>query len=433
MSLELIGLLGIIALLFLISIGIPVGFSFIITGFFGILYLESLQVALSTFRMVPYRWVTSYALAPIVLFILMASIVSHGGAARDLYDAVNKWLGKVRGSLGIATVIACGAFAAVSGSSIATAAAMGKIAIPEMKKYNYDERLAAGCAAAGGTVGSLIPPSIAFIIYGTFVEESIAKLFIAGILPGILEIISYIIVILILVRLFPHWASISPSYSFREKLSSLAPIWAVIVLGITVMGGIYAGIFTPTEAGGIGATVAFLIALISGRMNKKVLLMSLMDAGRLSCAIFFIIIGAMIFSRFLAYSGTCQLVIELSRKYFDTQIKFIICMMIVYVILGCFMDVLPIIVLTIPITLPVLHALDINLIWYGVFFIEMTEIAEITPPVGLNLFTIRAVNPDIPSGKIIKGVTPFIVMDFIVLIFVILYPQISLFLPSRMG
>lgn len=431
MSPELVGVLGIMALLVLILIGVPVAFSFIIVAFFGIIYLESFTIALSALRTIPYRWAVTYELAPVVLFILMAAFVSQGGAAKILYEAANKWLGKIRGSLAMATVVACGAFATVCGSSVATAGAMGSIALPEMKKHNYDEGLAAGCAAAGGTLGILIPPSISFIIYGILVEESIGKLFMAGILPGIMEIVSYIIVITIIVRLRPSWAPVGASYSFKEKISSLRPIWAVIVLAIVVLWGIYGGIFTPTEAGGIGATAAFIILLINRGMTRKIFFTSLLEAGTLTCAIFLIIIGAMIFNRFLALSGMTDRIADVA-KLFTTPFQFLGFMVIVYLILGCIMDPMAMIILTIPIVLPMLKALDINLIWYGVLCVRMMEVGMITPPVGLNLFTIRAVNPDVPSIKIIKGAIPFLIADLICVTLLIIFPQISLFIPLRM-
>ena len=431
MAPELVGVLGIVALIFLIALGVPVAFSFIIAAFFGIIYLESFWIALSTLRTIPYRWAVTYELAPVVLFILMAALVSQGGVAKILYEAANRWVGKIRGSLAMATVFACGAFATVSGSSVATAGAMGAIALPEMKKHHYDERLAAGSAAAGGTLGILIPPSVSFIIYGILVEQSIGKLFIAGILPGIMEIISYVVVIVIIVQLRPSWAPAGVSYTLKEKLSSLRPIWAVLVLAIVVLWGIYGGIFTPTEAGGIGATAAFFILVINKRMTRKVFLTALLEAGTLTCAIFLIIIGAMVFNRFLALSGLTDKIAEIAR-IFNSPIQFLVFMMVVYLILGCFMDPMAMIILTIPIVLPMLEELDINLIWFGVIAVRMMEVGMITPPVGLNLFTIRAVNPDVPSIKIIQGAIPFLIADLICIVLLIAVPQISLFLPEGM-
>ncbi len=431
MNPEMVALVGIAVLIFLIMIGVPVAFAFIIVGFFGIIYLESFSIALSTLRTIPYRWAVTYELAPVVLFILMAAFVSQGGIAKALYDSVNKWLGKIRGSLAMATVIACGAFATVSGSSVATAGAMGSISLPEMKKHKYDERLAAGSTAAGGTIGILIPPSVAFIIYGILVEESIGKLFIAGIIPGLMEILSYIIVIAVMVRIFPEWAPIGVSFSLKEKISSLAPIWPVLLLAIVVLGGIYGGIFTPTEAGGIGATVAFLILLVNKRMTRKVFATSFLEAGALTCAIFLIIIGAMVFNRFLALSGLTGIIAEIAAKV-GSPYEFLFYMLIVYLILGCFMDPLAMIILTIPIVLPMLDVLDINLIWFGVIAVRMMEVGMITPPVGLNLFTIRAASPDVSSINIIKGAIPFLIMDLILISLLIIFPQISLYLPLGM-
>ena len=432
MTPEMVGVLGIILLVVLIAIGVPVAFAFMIIAFFGIVHMEGFSIAMSTLKTIPYRWAVTYELAPVVLFILMAALVSQGGVARILYDAVNKWMGKIRGSLAMATVIACGAFATVSGSSVATAGAMGSIALPEMKKYNYDERLAAGCAAAGGTIGILIPPSVSFIIYGILVEESVGKLFIAGILPGLMEIISYSLVIFIMVRLNPTWAPIGASYSLKEKFASLGPVWGVMLLSFVVLGGIYGGIFTPTEAGGIGATAGFFILIANKRMNRTVFFEALKEAGTLTCALFLIIIGAMVFNRFLALSGMTDIIAGVASS-FGTAIHLLLFMLVIYFILGCFMDPMAMIILTIPIVLPMLEVLDINLIWFGVIAVRMMEVGMITPPVGLNLFAIRAVNPDVPSINIIKGAIPFLIADIICIALLILFPQISLYLPLGMN
>lgn len=428
---ELVGILGIGGLLALIIAGVPIAFSFIIVASAGLLYLESVGVVLSTFQTIPYRWAASYELSCIVLFILMATFASHSGLAEVLYDAANKWLGKIRGSLAMATVVACGAFATISGSSIATAGAMGKIVLPEMKKLKYDERLAAGCAAAGGTLGILIPPSISFVIYAVLVEASIGALFMAGIFPGLMEIISYMIVIALLLRIFPDWAPIGLSYSIKAKLSSLALVWPVALVAVVVLGGIYMGVFTPTEAGGIGVTATFLILLSTRRMSRKIFFGSLAEAGKLTCAIYLIIIGAMVFNRFLAIAGTMDL-IGRQAELFATPITFLLFVMLVYFILGMFMDPMAMIILTIPIFLPIISKLGISFIWYGVICVRMMEVGMITPPVGLNLFTIHAVNPDVPSLQIIKGAIPFVIMDIICIALLIIFPQISLWLPSTM-
>jgi len=428
---ELVGILGIGGLLALIIAGVPIAFSFIIVASAGLLYLESVGVVLSTFQTIPYRWAASYELSCIVLFILMATFASHSGLAEVLYDAANKWLGKIRGSLAMATVVACGAFATISGSSIATAGAMGKIVLPEMKKLKYDERLAAGCAAAGGTLGILIPPSISFVIYAVLVEASIGALFMAGIFPGLMEIISYMLVIALLLRIFPGWAPIGLSCSIKAKLSSLALVWPVALVAVVVLGGIYMGVFTPTEAGGIGVTATFLILLSTRRMSRKIFFGSLAEAGKLTCAIYLIIIGAMVFNRFLAIAGTMDL-IGRQAELFGTPITFLLFVMLVYFILGMFMDPMAMIILTIPIFLPIISKLGISFIWYGVICVRMMEVGMITPPVGLNLFTIHAVNPDVPSLQIIKGAIPFVIADIICIAILIVFPQISLWLPSTM-
>jgi len=428
---ELVGLVGFGGLLVLIAVGVPIAFSFMIVACAGLLYIESFGVVLSSLRTIPFRWAASYELSCIVLFILMACLANQSGIGRLGYDAAEKWLGKVRGSLAMATVVACGAFATISGSSTATAGAMGKIVLPEMKALNYDERLAAGAAAAGGTIGILIPPSITFVIYGILVEESIGKLFMAGVLPGIMEIISYLLVIALLVRIFPAWAPIGRSYSIKERLSTLKPIWPIALIAGVVLGGIYMGVFTPTEAGAIGAAATFLVVTVSGRMSRKGFITSILEAGELTCAIYLIIIGAMVFNRFLALSGVIDLAGNLAGA-FGTPLTFLLFVMLVYFILGCFMNVTAMIVLTIPIFLPFIDALGINFIWFGVIVVRMMEVGMITPPVGLNLFTIKLVNPDVPMIQIIKGAIPFVITDLICIVILIAFPQISLWLPATM-
>jgi C4-dicarboxylate transporter DctM subunit len=328
--------------------------------------------------------------------------------------------------------LACGAFATVSGSSIATAGAMGSIALPEMKKRKYSMRLAAGAAAAGGTIGILIPPSIPLIIYGILVEESIGRLFMAGVIPGIMEIVSYALTIYIIVRIRPQWAPISPSYTLRQKMKSLLPVWAVLVLALVIIGGIYGGVFTPTEAGAIGASAAFLIVLLTRHtLSFKDFVAALLEAGSLSASLFMIIIGAMIFNRFMVLSGLIAKVGEVAA-FFETPYSFLLFMAGVYLILGCFIEPLPMIILTLPIVLPVLEHLNINLIWFAIVAVRMMEVGMITPPVGMNLFTISAVNPEIPTIEIIKGVLPFLAADIVCIVLLIFFPQISLFLPGKM-
>jgi C4-dicarboxylate transporter DctM subunit len=429
---ELIGLIGVFVLVLVLAIGVPIALSFIIVGFFGIIYVDDFSGALSAMMTIPYRWAVTYELAPVVLFLLMAAIVSRGGVAESLYEAVTKWLGRIRGSLAVATVLACGAFATVSGSSIATAGAMGGIALPEMKKRKYDMRMAAGAAAAGGTIGILIPPSIPLIVYGILVEESIGRLFIAGVIPGIMEIISYALTIFIIVRIRPQWAPIGPSYTFRAKMKSLLPVWAVLVLALVIIGGIYGGVFTPTEAGAIGASTAFLIVLLTRHtMTFKDFVTALLEAGSLSASLFMIIIGAMIFNRFMVLSGLIAKVGEVAA-FFESPASFLLFMAGVYFILGCFIEPLPMIILTLPIVLPILEHLAINLIWFAIVAVRMMEVGLITPPVGMNLFTISAVNPDIRTIEIIKGVLPFLAADIVCILLLIFFPQLSLFLPGKM-
>jgi C4-dicarboxylate transporter DctM subunit len=425
-----IGCIGIGILILLLFSGIPIGVAMGATGVAGMLLVSGPQAALGLMERIPYDTTANYTISVVPLFILMGSFCFHAGISQDLYRAVYRWIGHFRGGLAMATVAACAGFAAVSGSSLATAATMGTVALPEMKKYGYDDRLATGAVAAGGTMGILIPPSIIFILYGVITEQSIGKLFLAGFIPGVLEAVFYMITIHLLVLGNPAMGPRGPKTALSEKLVSFKGVWIVLVLFVVVIGGIYFGIFSPTEAGGIGAFGAFLFAIGRGRLGWTNLFGSLLETGRTSAMIFVIVIGATLLGAFLAVTRVPYELADMVAALPINRYAILTLIIMVYILLGMIMDSMAMVLLTVPIFFPVITALGFDPIWFGVVIVRMTEIGQITPPVGINVFVIKGVVPDIPIGTIFKGIVPFFTADICHVALLIAVPQISLFLPS---
>jgi tripartite ATP-independent transporter DctM subunit len=363
----------------------------------------------------------------------MGAFAFSAGLSKDLYEAAYKWLGNLRGGLAMATVGACACFAAISGSSMATAATMGTVSLPEMKKYNYDPALATGSVAAGGSMGILIPPSVILIIYGIITEQSIGKLFLAGFIPGVMEAVFYMIVIAVITRFKPEMGPRGPRTTFSEKLRALAKTWEVLTLFIVVIGGIYLGIFTPTEAAGIGAFGAFIFAVIKKRMTWAAFKESLSSSIKTSVMVFAIILGAMLLGYFLSVT---RIPFDLAGYIGDLHINrymILVLILLTFIVLGCVIDTMAIILLTVPIFFPLIVQLGFDPIWFGILVVRVTEIGLLTPPVGLNVFVIKGVAPDVPIGTIFRGIVPFLIADFIHVALLIAFPQITLFLPNMMG
>ncbi|MCJ7594297.1 MAG: TRAP transporter large permease, partial [Desulfobacterales bacterium] len=419
-------------LLFLILLGLPVGFSFILTSFAGLVYLTGLNGTLHAIGSTAYEWTSDYTFAAVPLFILMGHFAHNSGISRDLYEAGHKWIGRVRGGLAMATVVACGGFAALSGSSLATAAAMGNVSLPEMQRLGYSRSLSTGTVAAGGTIGILIPPSIPLIIYGLLANESISKLFMAGILPGILEALIYMLVIFIICTLDPGAGPSAPSFSMREKWHSLLKVWPMLMIFLMIMGGIYLGIATPTEAASIGALGSFLFILFRGRLTWKNLTSTLMDTGVTATMMITILVGAMIFSIFLSMTGIPRLAAEWITSLNVNRYVVLGIVMFIYIPLGCIMDSLAMIVLTVPLFFPTLAALGFNPLLLGILAVKAIEIGQITPPVGINVFIIKGIAKDVPIGTIFKGVIPFFISDIVNLVILVAFPRISLLIPGLM-
>lgn len=429
----IVGVIGTVLVFILLFLGMPIAFALMLVGFAGISYLASIEAALPIAARTVYEVSAYYPYTVIPLFIVMGGFAGSSGMTKDLYSTFDKWFRKLPGGLGIATIGACAGFAAVSGSSVATAATMGTVALPEMKRFNYHPRLATGTVAAGGTLGFLIPPSIGFIVYGMLTEQSIGKLLVAGMIPGLILAVAYMAIVVVWVKLNPSVAPVSPeAVSWREKFSALLGVWEPLAIFLVVMGGIYGGLFTPTEAGAMGATVLFLVAIIKRKLNRQNLVDALLEAVRISVMVLFLVAGANVFSYFLALSTIPMKVagwaaaLEVSPYLIHTII------IIIYLFLGCFLDAISMMVLTMPVIYPVILALGFNPIWFGVIAVLMMEAGLITPPMGLNIFTVAGVAKDVPIETIFRGVAPFLLSIFAIVILITIFPKIALFLPNMM-
>lgn len=432
MSVELIGVLGIALLFFLLCMRMYIGIVMALIGFLGFGLLADFETSVSLFGVVPYSTAHQFTFTVLPLFVLMGQFAFQSGISADIYRTVDSWFGQLPGGLAMATIVGCAFFGAICGSSLATAATMGAVALPEMKKYNYDPGLAAGSIAVGGTLGILIPPSIGFVIYGIMVEESIGKLFMAGILPGILLTLFYMATVYITCIIKPEKGPRAKKTTLREKILSLKGIWGMLILFVLVMGGIYSGIFTPTEAGGVGAFGAFVIALFRRRMNFKSLIFCLRDSMQTTSMIFLILIGASVFNVFMSVS---QLPMHLADYLQTLEVnRFVVlsAILFLYIVLGCIMDGFAMIILTIPILFPILTSMGFDAIWFGVIMVIVLEMGLITPPVGLNVFILKGVAKDVPMNTIFKGIWPFLISSVAAIIIIMIFPEIATYIPYHM-
>ena len=428
----LVALLAIVVFLILCFNGMPVAFSFAAVGTAGLVYLRGLDAGLIMLGHTPFSWGTEANLLPLPLFVLMGVFAFHSRISQDLYGTAHKWLGRFPGGIALATNISATLFAACCGVSMAGAATMSSVAYPEMNNLKYDRRLSTGCIVAGGGLSSLIPPSVAFIIYGFLTEKSIAKLFIAGILPGIMISLMFLIVIYIMCRRNPGLGSPGPSYPFIEMLRSLKGVWGVMLLFFLVLGGLYFGIFTPIEAGAMGAFGAFVIALITRRLTFSGLVKATKDTLLTSCFIMTMIIGANIFNTFLGVTGLTSGFSEWLTGLDLPRYVILIGILAVYIPLGMFLDIGAVILLTVPLFVPPLESLGFDAIWLGVLIALISEIGFMTPPVGLNVFVVHGVTK-VPLVDIFRGVLPFLFIMLLGVVLLLVFPQIALFLPGVMS
>ncbi len=445
METALLGGLGLLAMLGLVAIRVPIAFGMATVGFVGMIlavgwpegrdfdFDRGFDAAWAYASFEPFSFIANFPIVAVPLFLMMGYVAFHAGFTQDIYYAARVWLSRLYGGLAMASVAGCAMFAAVSGSSLATAAAMGKIAVPEMLRYNYDKGLAAGVVAASGTLGSLIPPSILMILYGIFTEVSIGKLLLAGFIPGVMSAAIYMAMIYVRARLNPEIAPRAETVAWIDRIIALKGTWSIIVLFTIVMGGIYLGIVTPTEAAAAGAAGALLLGFIAGRLNRQKTWNALVETVRQCANIFALVLGAKIFVGFIALTGVANVVTLWAATLDLPPIMIMLMLSLVFIVLGTFMDPLGMMLLTLPVVIPVISDLGYDLVWFGVIMIKFLEIGLITPPVGLNCFILKGVVGDaISLETIFKGILWFLLMDVFTLAILIYFPEISLWLPNQL-
>lgn len=429
-----IGVLGILAMLALMAARMPVGFAMTAAGLGGValMYDWDMGPILGVLGIAPYATANSFVFTTIPLFILMGNVAFRSGVSGEMFDAARKWLGHWPGGLASSTIGACAIFSAASGSSVATAAAMGAISVPEMRANGVSPRLASGAVAAGGTLGILIPPSLGMLVYAMVTDQSMGRLLIAGILPGLLLVAMFLITVAVWARIRAADAPRGPRYGWGARIRGLTGILGIAVLSLLVMGGIYGGFVTPTEAAAIGASGAFLVAAAKRRLTLAMTLGALEDTVRTTCMVFMIIIGAQVLNVFLATSQLPTAMTDFLNGLPLSRYAILALILVMYLVLGCFLDVLAMIVLTVPIVFPALMALGFDPIWFGVIVVLVMEMALITPPVGMNVYVIKGIAPDIPLHVIFGGVWPFLLAQIATLVVLVVVPEIALWLPGAM-
>lgn len=435
MSAHLLGFSGILIMMLLIFLRMPIGFAMTAVGCAGLMIFfdGNIMPALGTLGTIPYATAAHYSFTIIPLFVLMGLLAFSSGISTEVYQTAKHWLGHWPGGLSVATVGACAGFSAVSGSSIATAAALGTLTIPEMRKAGVNKSLATGVVAAGGTLGIMIPPSGGMVLYALITDQSIGKLLIAGIIPGLMLGGGFILACIAWAVLVPGAAPRLPKSSWRERFRSLKGTIGILVLFLVVMGGIYGGVFTVTEAASIGALGSFLISAVRRKLTWENLRHALLETGRTTCMIFMIVIGAHIFNVFLSLTDVTSLITDFLAGLNLPVLAVLFIIMLIFLGLGCILDTLAMIVLIVPIILPTVLALGMDPIWFGVIVVLVMEMGLITPPIGINVFVIKGIAPDVPLPSIFKGILPFLAAQLLVVSILILFPDIALWLPNAMG
>jgi len=432
LSPDSVAVIGFVALFTLMLLRVPVGMAMGLVGVCGYSYIAGSGPALKLIGQTSMRTVTDYTFGVIPMFMLMGAFVSVSGVSRELFRAANAFIGHLRGGLGVATVLACGGFAAICGSSVATAATFSSVAYPEMRRFGYPQSFSTGVIAAGGTLGAMLPPSTVLAVYAILTQQDIGKLFMAGIVPGLLAMAMYVLTIFIIVRVRPDWLPRGPATTWTERFAGLKDVWAPLLLFVFVIGGLYGGFFTPTEAGGVGATGAFLLGVLRGKLDRAGILEALLSATRTAAAVFTVLIGALIFGYFLTITQTPQKLTGFLTELGLGSYGVLALIMLMYLVLGCLMDAMAMIILTVPIIFPVIVQLGFDPIWFGIIIVMTVELGLIHPPVGMNVFVIKSVVHDVSFMTIFKGVIPFVLTDILRLIILITFPAIALWLPGRM-
>ncbi len=433
MSNDWVAFLGFVSLFVLMMLRVPVGMAMGLVGVTGYSYIVGPGPALKLVGQTSLRTVTDYTFGVIPMFMLMGAFVTASGLSREMFKAADAFLGHLRGGLGIATVVACGGFAAICGSSVATAATFSTVAYPEMRRFGYPQSFSTGVIAAGGTLGAMLPPSTVLAVYAILTQQDIGKLFMAGVLPGLLAMAMYVMTIALIVRARPDFLPAGTTKTWAEKRGALKLVWAPLVLFVFVIGGLYGGFFTPTEAGGVGASGAFLLGLARRKLDRAKTREALLQATRTAAAVFTVLIGALLFGYFLTITQTPQKLTEFLTGLGIGRYGILALIMLMYLVLGCLMDAMAMIILTVPIIFPAIVALGFDPIWFGVIIVMTVELGLIHPPVGMNVFVIKSVVKNVSFTTIFKGVLPFVATDLLRLVILIAFPMIALWLPSRMG
>ncbi|MDG1084767.1 MAG: TRAP transporter large permease [Planktotalea sp.] len=436
----LISVLGLGAVLILVFLRMPIAIAMGLVGFAGYAEVRGFRASISMVGRLVIDTAQDYGLSVVPLFILMGLFVNKGGLSRELYQVSNAFLGHFRGGLAMATIVACAGFSAICGSSLATAATMSKVAMPQMRKYNYADSLSTASIAAGGTLGILIPPSVILVIYGLLTETSIGKLFIAGIIPGLLGVVLYLVAVRFTVLRNPKAGPAGERTSWADRARALQGVWAVLLLFFIVIGGLYGALnvwplnltFSPTEAAGMGAAGAFLIALSRGRLNLSETMQVLIETVQTTASLFAVLIGAWVFSNFVNIAGLPEALRTMVSSAGLAPMVVMLMILGVYIILGCVFESLSMLLLTVPIFFPLVISLGFDPVWFGIIVVVVTEISLITPPVGLNVFVLKGVVGDVTTATIFKGVTPFWIVDIIRLAVLVFVPWLVLFLPNSM-
>lgn len=422
------GLTALGTILLLSFLRVPVAFSLLSVSLAGLAFQYGPELAGTMLAMTISENAFSYNLAVLPMFVLMGNILGVTGIAHDLFRAANAWFGSLRGGLGIATIISCGGFASVSGSSFATAATMSKVAYPSMEKFGYHDRLSSATIAAGGTLGILIPPSTILVLYGILTETSIGDLFIAGIIPGLLGLVLYVCVVVGIAYFRPEYAPLSPGSSFGEKMRSLSGVWPFALLFSVIIGGLYLKLFTATEAAGIGAGASLLIAGAMGRLSWRILKEAFRETVMTTVMLYMVLFGAMLLTKLITISGLGQAVYGFIEASGLTDLQTLLVVLAVFLVLGCVMDSLAIILICVPLFAPIMVGMDVNLVWFGILVVVVTEIGLVTPPIGMNVFVLNGCLPKVSMPTIFRGLVPFIAVDFVRLGLLVAFPALTLWL-----
>jgi len=433
MDRDLVALLGFVGMFALMALRVPIGVAMGIAGVLGFGALAGMTPGLNLLANVPLSVLTDYNLIVIPMFILMGAFASHSGMSAELFAAGRAWLHHRRGGLALASVAACGGFSAINGSSVATAATMTQVALPEMRRAGYEPGVSAGLIAAGGTLGIMIPPSVILVLYGIMTEVDITALFAAGVIPGLLAVVFYSVVVAIIARLKPEWMPRGERHSWAERWASLKPLWAVVLLFVFVLGGIYGGLFTVQEAAGVGATGTLLIGMARGRLRWPEIKAALISALRVSSAIMTIVVGAYLFGYFLTITQFTQNAVEFLVHLPIGPYGVLALIMVGYLILGAVMDELAMLLLTVPIVFPAMVHLGFDPVWFGVIVVMAVTFGMICPPVGMNVFVINSIARDLSLGQIYRGTMPFIAADVVRLFILCAFPSLSLWLPGLLA